>query len=153
MSEKRLNFVPNDGYTEPGYLAAIPGKSVEMRFTFRPLLSEEKRKLLETVEKLKPVQEVVRIAEVLAENIKSWDVVDAKGDAVPVNTTTMRRMKPSIFWTLWKIVAGDEPSDIDPQWTDAEKERVSGDQADAVEMPAPYGESREATDEKNSVGA
>lgn len=147
--ENRLNFVPNDGYTEPGYLAPVPGKSLELRFTFRPLLAEERRGLLETMEKMKGGQEAVKVAEVLAEQIKTWDVKDAKGGDVPINVTIMRRVKPSVLWALWGIVAGSDASDLDPQWSDAEKEVVALNAADAIAKPAPYVEIREAADEKN----
>jgi hypothetical protein len=153
IMENRLNFVPDDGYTEPGYLTAVPGKTVEMRFTFRPMLSEEKRALLEAVEKMKPTAEVIKIASELAERIKSWDLADGKQNILPITVAAVRRLKPSIFWSLWRIVSGDDASDIDPQWSDVEKERVVADLAESIAKPAPVGESREAADEKNSAAA
>jgi len=153
MSDQRLNFVPNDGYTEPGYLAEVPGKSNAMRFTFRPLLAEEKRALLETMEKMKGGQEAVKVSEVLSDQVKSWDLADAKGAAVPINVTIMRRVKPSVLWALWGIVSGNDASDIDPQWDDSQKEKSALENAVALTKPEPYGESREGSDEKNSSGA
>jgi hypothetical protein len=144
-----LNFVPNDGYTEPGYLAAVPGKYSEMRFTFRPLLAEEKRIMAEQVERMKPAQEVQKVAGILMTNVKMWDLKDGKGEVVPISLDTVRRLKPSVFWALWGIVSGSDASDIDPQWEEADKERIVGEQIAAISAPAPYGESREASDEKN----
>ena len=38
------NMIPDDGYTEPGFITARPGLHGELRFTFRPILIQDQAK-------------------------------------------------------------------------------------------------------------
>ncbi|HUT13889.1 MAG TPA: hypothetical protein VMY42_25595 [Thermoguttaceae bacterium] len=146
----RLNYVPGDGYTEPGFIQGIPGlHDVDLRFSYRPMLVEERARVLAAMEKMKPDMAEIRAAEEIALRLATWDMTDARGEPVGINAHIVRRIKPAMFNRLWGIVLGTEPSDIDPQWGEDTKTEVAGEQFEAAVGPEPVGDVRARTDEKN----
>ena len=147
-----LNYTPEDGYTEPGFIRAEEGLHGDLRFLFRPLLVERQAAIITSLETMKSGPKVRKIARVLAEQITDWSLIDGQRDPVPVTEATA-----SSVLTLDKrrrkgIVLGTEPTDIDPQW---EQERTNEEQAfqsQAAESETPVGQVKEEAHRKNSNG-
>ena len=147
-----LNYTPEDGYTEPGFIRAEEGLHGELRFSFRPLLVEQQAGIVASLETMKPGAKVRKIAQVIAEQVNQWSLTDAEDDPVPISEKTTRLLKFSVFYRLWGIVLGTEPTDIDPQW---EQERTNEEQAfqsQAAESETPVGQVKEEAHRKNSNG-
>lgn len=104
----------NDGYTENGYIAEHKRLYPAVRFTFRPMLIAELVEYGRAVDKLKGMEVRRYVAQLLKDKISSWDLVDAKGESVPVNVANFLKLKASLFDKLFGIVSVQIPSDDDP---------------------------------------
>lgn len=145
-----LNFVPDDGYTESGFIKAIPGLHGELRFDFRPFLVEERSKLLRELENLAQEKQDAIVAKTFVERLKNWDLKDRDGNAVRVSLGAARRLKPQLFYRLWAILLGTEASDADPEWETQHILEEAENEIEAANSPAPIGVVKETAAEKNS---
>lgn len=145
---KNLNWVPNDGYTDKGFVKAEAGLHGEFRFTYRPFLVEERGKLLRQVESMPQEKQDAKGATELKERLVSWSLVNGKAAAVPISLDVIRRLKPALFYKLYSIVLGTMASDLDPEWEEATLLENIDAEIDAG--PAPIGTVKEANAEKNS---
>ncbi len=139
----------HDGYTQSGFIAAVPRMHGELRFTYRPALVEERSQLSEAARHLKPHLYDRHAAAFTAQKLVSWDLVDANRVAVPVLGEALLRLQPDLFVKLHKIVAGWLPSDIDPVWQRQCQERALDDELAAALSGRPVGDVREERDAKN----
>lgn len=151
MVEEFLGTVPNDGYTEQGYIAARPGLHPAVRFRYRPSTQEEWAALQTEIAGAKKGQGVALNARYIARKLVAWDLKDDKGDLVPRSATQVARLKPALFEVLYGIVIGMIPSDRDP---DEQKTQEQGEQSTAELLAAfdaeqSVAEVRQANDEKN----
>ena len=146
----QLNFVPDDGYTELGFIKATPGLHGDLRFTFRPFLVEERSKLLRQIENLDQEKQDAIVAQTFYERLTQWDLTDQKGTRVPVSLRAARRLKPTLFYRLWAILLGTDASDLDPEWSTEETTDLLESEVEANEGPAPIGVVQEIAAEKNS---
>ncbi len=145
-----LSYVPDDGYTEEGFIKGSPGLHGDLRFEFRPFIAEARSKLLRTQQEMAEEKRDVSIAQALVEHLVSWDLRDAKGGQIKVTVDVARRLKPILFYRLWAILLGTEASDLDPEWDDDEATEQVAIEEIAQAMPAPVGVARETVAEKNS---
>jgi len=146
----RLSFVPDDGYTEKGYIKAVPLLHDALRFEFRPFLAEERSKLLREQSELAEEKRDFLIAQAFVAHLVSWDLKDAKGNAIKIDLNIARRLKPALFYRIWAIILGSEASDLDPDWAEDDAAENIEIEKDAHSMPAPIGVAREVLLEKNS---
>lgn len=153
MNNQRSCFVPSDGYTEPGYIAEVPGIHGAVRFKFRPMLSEKRSRVMDGLKEKKAAEQDAIVAKTLAEYVVEWDLTDAKGKPVGRTPDTFRRIKPKLFYRLWDIVLGFDATDLDPAWTDDTLADHVDDLMETTDSPAPIGTVREARDSKNSEPA
>ena len=109
-----LDYIPNDGYTEDGYIEAEPGMYGELRFSYRPFLVEEQAKLLASNKKLASDEYERYSASEMAKKIVSWTLLDKAKNIVPVSAANILRLKPKLKARLENIVCSFTPSDIDP---------------------------------------
>lgn len=112
------NFI-SDGYTEKGYIRAVPGLYGELRFEFRPVLPQSRTVLLREIAKRPDQEQEPQVAHVIAKQVVSWDVTN-NGQPVPITPANVLRLRPSLFQKLWGIVTNLEPSDLDPKSTPEE---------------------------------
>ena len=147
-----LNYTPEDGYTEPGFIRAEEGLHGDLRFLFRPLLVERQAAIVTSLETMKSGPKVRKIARVLAEQITDWSLIDGQRDPVPVTEATASRLKFSLFYRLWGIVLGTEATDIDPQWEQERTDEELAFQSQAAESETPVGQVKEGAHRKNSSG-
>lgn len=151
MTPTNLNYIPDDGYTEPGYIDPQPLLHGALRFSFRPMITEERAKLLAAVENMSGDAYDRMAADMMAKKLVEWDLVDAKGEPVPISARIVLRLKPALFNTLYKIMLGFDATDRDPDWQDETADLKAAEQyASALsehgDMP---GEVRAEGDAKN----
>ena len=104
------NFI-SDGYTEPGYIAAVDGMHGELRFTYRPMLPEEVDQIQAVLDQENVARSHEAIRGVLVRQVKTWS------DALPVTADSLRTIRPALWNRLYLIVSGRQPSDPDPTAT------------------------------------
>src|SRR5436309_10839864 len=107
---KRCNYLA-DGYTQPGYLKAVPNLYEDLRFTYRPAVIEERSQILAGFSTTKPDAFDRKVAQFLAQKFKTWDVVDPRGQDVEVSAAAILRLPPELFQKLWQVVGGFEACD------------------------------------------
>lgn len=142
-------YIPNDGYTESGYVAEVPRLHPAVRFKFRPALSEQRALYVEAADQYKASKLKTVEAALLAKLLVSWDLKDPAGNPAPLDEKGLARVKPLLFNRLFRVALGEEPSDDDPQRTRAD-DGQGGDLLEAIRTgrtPAAVAEDRDA---KNS---
>lgn len=124
----RQDFIPDDGYTEEGYIKAVPQIHNALRFTFRPLLWEERTRMLAAADAATDKGQTDKydrqIATMLSKHLTSWSLTDGRKDEakeVPINVDIIRRLKPKLALSLYYVVMGLQASDIDPDWPEEKK--------------------------------
>ncbi len=147
-----LNFIPDDGYTEKAYIQLSLGMHGELRFSYRPMLVENRSAVLRSFDKMTAEAADIKSSDLMAEHITEWDVKDARGEIVPVSVDVMRRIRPQLFYRMWGIMLGTGASDIDPKWEESAKTREADLQFTTASQPKAIGEVREEDAEKNSDG-
>lgn len=120
MSGEMNSFI-DDGYTEEGFIAAVPGFHGSLAFTYRPLLAETRDKLQRA--QMTDVEKGHKIArEELSRAIKSWDLSDRNGTKVQIAPANIARLRPMLQDKLYGIVTGQMASDLKPDVTPAADE-------------------------------
>ena len=125
-------FIPtDDGYTERGYIAEVPGLHPALSFTFRPLLTEE-RDAIGAMVRGKPQGEVNMVfSRAIQKQLKTWSAKNADGKDAPIDAKLIRRLHPAMFDKLYLIIDGSAPSGFDPG--DADETKAGEDLASAVD--------------------
>jgi hypothetical protein len=139
----------HDGYTESGYIAAVPRLHGALRFAYRPALIEERSQLLDAAARLKAPLYDRHLAVFVADKLISWDLEDAVGTEVPIAAESLLRTQPELFAKLHRIVLGARASDVDPAWPSETKHRLFDDETEAALIGRAIGEVRAERDEKN----
>jgi hypothetical protein len=139
----------HDGYTQCGFIAAVPLVHGALRFTYRPALVEERSQLGDAARQLRSQLYDRHAAAFTAHKIVEWDLADSRGRAVPVSAEALLRLQPDLFVRLHKIVAGWMATDVDPAWPRDTKDRALEDQLESALTGRSVGEVRQERDEKN----
>ena len=139
----------SDGYSEPIFLAGKPGFYPPVRGEMRPALGEELDRYNADADKLKGPELRRHAAKFMAAHLASWDLKDAKGEAVAVGIPNLLRCKDALFLDLVAVMLGSKASDIDPRWTEAEKQQQREDEEAAAAEGMSLAEYRERRDRKN----
>ena len=147
--EKRSNFIPNDGYTEKGYVQAEPHLHDECRFTFRPMLSVELGELLGAVDTMGAAAYERKVAGAVADKIIAWNLEDESGKMVPILLENILRIKPRLLRRICNIVQGTQVTDVDPLWSDDLKCDAAIMEHQAAVSGTTPGVAREAADAGN----
>lgn len=114
-------WIPDDGYTESGYIAAIPNLHAAVRFKFRPMLAEQRAAWIVEREKLKPgAQQTRKGAELLAARTLEWDLKKENGEPIPPTLPNVLRLNPLLLARLVNIYCGVDAYDDDPDAPPAE---------------------------------
>lgn len=104
------------GDVETGYLAEIEGLHPECRFTYVPLLIEERSAFLERLDKCKDKAQQDRISALELEKVlRTWSLAKPDGGLVPITAKNILRLKYRLFNELQSIALfGLRGSDNDP---------------------------------------
>lgn len=147
-----LAFVPDDGYTESGYIAEVAGLCPEIRFEYRPTRQEEREHLTDRMRKLSPNTKAANKASYafLAGKLKSWNLTDADGNEVLITDGIVSQLKPFVFDRLFLIVTGQAAPDQDPQAGEEAQRREAQIQKLMREKSVPYADAAAEVDQKNS---
>lgn len=152
--DRHQNYIPDDGYTELGYIAARPGLHGMLRFKFRPVCVSDQSQWVKGNDSLSGPAWSKKCATLMAARIVSWSetITDANGieSARPVTPAAILRLKPALFTRLYGILLGTDPSDLDPDWSDTERDEQSDYQVAACEGDINVGMARTQANEKNS---
>jgi len=144
-------MIPGKAYTEPGYIAAEQGLYDDpLRFTFSPLIPEERGEHLDKVDAVNGTGKKQQVyAALIAERLKTWSLVDGHGDAVELRPANILRLKPALFSRLYAIVLGVQASDLDPQWEPEKKQASTEVEYESALDGEPIGNTAQETLEKN----
>jgi hypothetical protein len=145
---KRCNYLA-DGYTQTGFLKGLSNLYEDLRFTYRPAVVEERSQILSGYSNSKADAFDRKVAQFLAQKIKSWDVIDQNGQDVAVSAAAILRLPPELFQKVWQVVGGFEACDTDPNWPDDIVGRSDAEELESALSGSTIGEVREALDAKN----
>lgn len=102
------HFLPiDDGYTEDGFIAAVPGLHPELRFTYRPVRREERATWGRGLEGCNPAAQTRKTNELLAKHVASWSAV------APITAENVGRLRQTLFDKLFAVVMQERASDFD----------------------------------------
>ncbi|MFA5262241.1 MAG: hypothetical protein WC378_00340 [Opitutaceae bacterium] len=152
-NHKPRNYIPNDGYTMPGFVEARPGLNEEVRFSYRPMTAVQQAGfnagLANLVDTPRNPANFLKRSEVLFSRLVSWDVVDRNGDPVALDLDAVRHLSPEVFWKMYGIVSGTIPTDIDPNWSAETVAEEGGLANQAIDENRLVGDVRDETNRKN----
>jgi len=125
----------HDGYTVNGYIEADERIHAEVRFTYRPVLAQDRSVIMRQIQMANdPRKEEAIAAAAIAGYVKSWDIRKPKEPgsdelvSVPIKASEVLRLNVRLTNRLYRIVMGDSAPDEDPNdiaasgESDAEKE-------------------------------
>lgn len=145
-----LAYVPDDGYTLSGFVNEVPFLHPRLRFSWRPMSTSEVALYAQRAERLDAPRTRQLGVATLAGKLVSWDLVDRKGQPVPLVVETLGRLNDRLFQRLFGIVFGQQPPDgLEGQ----EKEDADSDFQAVLEAAAKGqapGPVQESQDRKNS---
>lgn len=147
----RLDYLPDDGYTEDAYIAAVPGIHGAFRFKYRPMLIEEQSALSFAGREMKPAAYDQKCGKEMAAKLVEWSLCDKRGEPVPVSVRAVLMLKPRLFNRLFAIVLGNDASDPDPYAAHDGELTATEEQYESALSGRTVGEVRQERDEKNSV--
>lgn len=136
----------HDGYTVDGYIAEVKRLHPHLRFTFRPMLIQERAVIIREIQKMdNPVKEETTAAQAISKRVTVWDLKDGGGKVVELTTSKILRAHPALFSRLFQIVLGTVESDEDPEIAEADR----NEQADRDLKAALAGDLPSEADVKN----
>lgn len=121
-----------DGYTQKGYIAAVPGLFDALRFEFRPLVATDQSAHAKEEKKFSGPAWARFAADFMAKRIVSWDAKKQDESPVPLRGPEVAKIQPALFGRLYGILNGTDASDLDPDWSQAEKEETADYQFEAA---------------------
>lgn len=147
--------VLDDGYTESAYLARWPAELDKaavyeaVRIRFRPATHRERVAFFEASKNRTETENDQRTVALIVRHVQEWDVRNRRGQIAPINTDTVRALKPMLFDRLFNIVLGYDCGDIDPEASREKLEELDRDAAAAAEEGKSVSDYRAERDEKN----
>jgi hypothetical protein len=130
-----LGFIPDDGYTEKGFIKAIPELHPALHFEFRPMPYDERARLAKGMSTLQPLQQNHLYAKEMSQRIMSWDLKNGQGDPVQIDASIFLKLKPALFERLLGIMIGTDAPDEDADSKD--KKELAADAADKFRSSGP----------------
>ena len=142
--ERLLSFI-HDGYSRSAFIAGIPRLYPDVRFTFRPMLSQARAVVSDRIAKSDPSKGETLAATAIVAHVSDWDVTDHEGKTVDVSTANVLRLQPRLMAKLFSIVVGNLPPDEDP----GASPKTNADNAEREFAAALAGKTLEEHDAKN----
>jgi hypothetical protein len=139
MGTQRNYHTIDDGYDEPGFIAEVPRLFPALRFTYRPMLPEQRDFVLRQLNKLTPEQYSLRVCAEIAARVKSWNATGRAGAVVPINVASVRTLWGPLFDRLFAVISGDMASDVDPEASPEDQQRAADDAMQAGLQGLPPG--------------
>lgn len=105
-----------DGFTQPGYIAEQQGLHGELRFAYRPMLPETLDNIEAHRRTKKGSDDTKVVIAAVAERLVSWNSCGSDGVADDITVENVRKLRWALLFRVYNIIAGSEPSDLDPNW-------------------------------------
>lgn len=123
MDEKNYTHI-RDGFTRRGYINGLDESgrrlSGELRFTYRPMLAEQREAVRRIMRDEKGAKLDVLFSTAVAGQIVDWSATDDGGQPVPVSVAAVRRLPPNLYDAVYLVMIGSRPSDPEPNQTQEE---------------------------------
>lgn len=140
-----------DGQEDDAYLAGVEMVYAPLRFTMRPMgRRDTNAHAAATKDKTDDAYDAIT-NEWLAKKIVSWDLKTRSGKPVSITAENMGRLKQSLHTRLVAVVWGYQASDVDPQWTQEQRDAYGLLVNEAARLGVTVGQLEEAKAEKNSA--
>lgn len=148
MSKKHYTHI-RDGFTRRGYVKEVPGLHGEMRFSFRPMLPEQRNAVRRIVSQEKGDKADVLLRTAIAEHLVDWSAADEEGRDVKIGPEGVRRLPPSLYDRLYLIISGMDASDPEPDAGDEEESSYAATLRKAAETGSVPGDVELVGQQKN----
>lgn len=142
-------FTIEDGYSQSAYIAAVPNLHPALRFKFRPMLTEDRDTITDALQSKNVAETHKTLVGAMVSRVVSWSATNSKGEPLPVDAVSIRRLRPRLFDRMYYIVTGRESGDTDPEQSDAAYRADSDAALQAAIKGTTMADVREAADEKN----
>lgn len=140
----------HDGYTRSAYIAARPRLHPELRFQYRPMLSQNRAVIFHQIAALEPDDAERVAAEAIRAQLVSWDLQDHTGSNVAITVANLLRVEPNLAVRLFQVVTGRDATDEDPAWSQERSDELA-DKRLARALSGATPESEERADVGNST--
>jgi hypothetical protein len=122
-------FIPDDddGWTLPGYFAAVANAYPEIRFTYRPYTPPERARVLQGLTRAQSEREVAQMtSQALSQRIKTWNLTyrtkTGERKPAPITPALLNRLRFALWDRLAAVVIYQTAhSDTDPTWSAEDK--------------------------------
>lgn len=142
------NISTADGYTEPGYIAERKGLHAALKFTYRPMLMEERDVVRAQWQTKTPLEAARLQVQQVVSRLVTWDNKDAKGETLPIKFEQVRTLRPNLLDAVYAVISGAVPSDPDPDRPDVTAVQLDAE-TEAILNGTSIGAARELADAKN----
>ena len=128
----------HDGYTAHGYIKAVPRQCPEIRFEYRPVLSQDRAVMDREIANADPRKQESLAAQVIAKHVVSWDLKRPKAtgsadmETIPLEVSEILRITPPVTDAIYSIVMGRLVSDEDPKLSDEDRDEQTASAFDAA---------------------
>lgn len=120
--------------TRPGFIKGVEGLHGDLVFRYHPVGVIELRKHCKDANKVESEVYAQRSAELISKKLVEWNVFNQAGEQVEITSANLLKIYPQVFSKLSSIVLGLDPTDMNPEWSEQDKNKT---------------DSSEASDEKN----
>lgn len=138
-----------DGFTRTSFIKEVPGLHGELRFSYRPMLPEERNALRRVIGEAAGDKGNMLLQAALTKHLVDWNATDDQGDAVKISQDGVRRLPPALYDRLYLIVSGIDASDPLPDATEEEESEYAAMLRKAAETGAAPGDLQTAAQQKN----
>jgi hypothetical protein len=148
VSRKHYTHI-RDGFTRAGFVKDVPGLHGELRFSYRPMLPEQRNAVRRLVSGEKGDKGDVLLRTAIAEHLVDWSATDDEGKDIKVSSEGVRRLPPALYDRLYLIVSGMDASDPEPDATSEEETGYAAALRKAAETGAAVGDVQTVAQQKN----
>jgi hypothetical protein len=148
MSKHQYTHI-RDGFTRRSFIKEVPGLHGELRFSYRPMLPEQRNAVRRLVSGEKGDKGDVLLRTAIAEHLVDWSATDDDGRSVKIGPEGVRRLPPALYDRLYLIVSGMDASDPEPDASDEEETGYAAALRKAAETGAAVGDVQTVEQQKN----
>ncbi len=135
-----------DGMTREAFIAAKDGMYPDVKFTYRPTLTQNRSTVAFEIAQSDPRKGEEIAAALVARQVVSWDInaklaADSMNpEPVPIEVPHILRLHPALFNRMYRIVMCDDAGDVQPTGSVTTEESTGGDLERALAGAGPEGE-------------
>lgn len=96
-----------DGFTQEFAIPEVPGVSAAVSGVYRPMTTREIKRVLHANADSNPDVGDIHSCKAIAEHVVSWNLVNSKGEPLPITVDTVAKIQPpDLQAALLEVVAG-----------------------------------------------